>query len=368
MLGRCIHLVFCVALTAVVSAARADETAPPPDPDLGTQIADAAVLDDQLWVLGPQLDSNHGGAVVSFALSDGTRQLRMANGIAALKKVGERLFILCPGDRDKPIQEWKGGAFVPLKALNLKKGERPDGLLTIGDRLGVETPASLFVLDGEAWKKLYSFPGFTPPKDAFSADAFGLRLDTRGMPASATSLYTGFNQGEWGGGLSRIDLSNGKVNGIESSEKGPDGYGLYDPSLDPVNAIISDPDRNDCVIVAVGLIHFEASGKLLRVCADQVSLRYSNVVGTKGYSGKTIYNSEAFFGLVPAKDGFWAVSDAAVYRFGPSGDPKRLIFSKFELWHGLWIDREVDGVIVLVTEINRRFSVNGGTPLIVPIN
>lgn len=78
--------------------------------------------------------------------------------------------------------------------------------------------------------------------------------------------------------------------------------------------------------------------------------------------------SEAFFGLEPAKDGFWAVSNAAVYRFGSSDRPQRYVLSRLEPWHGLWIDRETPGALVLMTEINRRFSVNGGTPLIVPLD
>ena len=349
----------------VCASSEAAEKEPPPDPDLGTDIVHAVAFQDQLWVLGESSgNGSQGGALVSFMLSDGDRKLRL-RGAVSLEKTGGRLFALTS---DGPF-EWKDGKFAALTAPALKAGETPTGLLAVGDRLGLETSAHLFVLEGTDWRVLTTFKRVAPPKGAFSMDALGPYASAKGMTASAKTLYTGFNHGEWGGGLGYRDLSSGATGNVRDTTETPSDGRPQSGVDDNINAIIADPARDDCAIVASGLIHFMASGRLLRACGDTATLLFSYTPPKSAPESRVIDDlSEAFFGLVPAKDGFWAVSNAAVYRFGSSGQPQRYVLSRYEPWHGLWINRETPGALVLVTEINRRFSVNSGTPLIVPLD
>ena len=347
-----------MALFCVPAAAA--ESKPPADPDLGTDIVRAIAFQDQLWLLGESSgNGSRGGALVSFMLSDGSRKLRL-HGAISMEKVGGHLFALTP---DGPV-EWKDSAFAPLPALPLKSGEIPHSLLAAGNRLGLETSERLFALDGAEWRVLSVFKRQAAPKGAFSMDE---HESAKGMPASTKTVYTGFNHGEWGGALSYRDLATGTAGRVRDASSATSDNPFVD---DNINAIIADPVRDDCAIVAAGLIHFLASGRLLRACGDTATPFFTAKPPPKSDpQGITIADaSEAFFGLVPAKDGFWAVSDAAVYHFGSSGTPQRYVLSRFTPWHGLWINRETPGALVLVTEVNRRFSVNNGTPLIVPLN
>jgi hypothetical protein len=364
----------CAIAAAVIllcASSVADDAQPPPsDPDLGTFIVTAAAFDGNLWVLGaPPSKDEAGGALVSFGLADGARQLRISNALA-LQKTGGRLVVLvATGPKHYALREWVHGAFVDLPLPTTD--EPPDQLLSMGDAVGMMAGGALFKLEGRNWQTVWrdTAPADNrPPPGAVPMSAFGPYAQVVGVPASGSSIYSGFNRGEWGGGFDRLDLATGKARGIENSGKAPDGEAIYNSGLDPVNAIISDPANRDCVIVAVGLMHFMASGRLLRACGDDASIAFDPVTQEEGRTGNTIYHSEAFFGLVPAKEGYWAVSNAAVYRFGMSGAPNRFLLTHFAPWHGLWISREAPGALVLVTEINRRFSVNNGTPLIVPLD
>jgi hypothetical protein len=252
--------------------------------------------------------------------------------------------------------------------LDLDRHDKALSLFDAGGRPGVETKAGMFRLDASGWRTLKRYG--PPPPGAFSADVFGPSQSAHGMPSSGTAIYSGFNQGEWGGGFDWDDLTTGKGAALKDTRPNASGREtIYDSGLDPVNAIIADPFNKDCVIAAVGLIHFEASGRLLRACGDTLSVVLDPFACHPAYDGKPFCTeTEAFFGLVPEKSGYWAVSNRAIYRFGAAPEPQRFTFTKFEPWHGLWVSREAPGVLVLITEINRRFSVNSGTPLIVPLD
>jgi hypothetical protein len=141
---------------------------------------------------------------------------------------------------------------------------------------------------------------------------------------------------------------------------------VLDADLDPVNGIVADPGNPNCIIAAVGLIHFMSSGRVLRVCGDKVEVVFENLIPQE-VNGNKFNESEAFFGLVPAKGGYWAVSDSCVYRFHASGMPDRFDFPKLESWHGFELSRAIPGTIVLSTDMNWQFSVSGYTPLIVAL-
>lgn len=132
--------------------------------------------------------------------------------------------------------------------------------------------------------------------------------------------------------------------------------------------IIGDPFNRNCVIIAIGLNHLGLSnGKLLRACGTALSPEYDTPIASS-FVLDLFGGSDAFFDLVREKDGYWAVSNLAVYHFGTVGGPKRYELKSYTPWHGLWVSRDVPNVLVLGTSENGRFSANSGTPLVVPLN
>src|SRR5262249_11022002 len=65
-----------------------------------------------------------------------------------------------------------------------------------------------------------------------------------------TSIFVGFNGGEWGGGLQRIDRNTGEVVPVERNETGELCGGPLNAACDPVNGIATSPWDPNCVVVA----------------------------------------------------------------------------------------------------------------------
>ena len=345
---------FFTVLLTVAGIALGQAMEPPfqPDPAVGTGIANAAAFDGRLWVRGLN------GALVSFDLDSGARAVPFGKGVAALDKHAGRLFVLVAKDRpeDLALEEWKQGAFADVAAIALPKAAPWLILAWVRDRPMLVTPDAVWTFNGKGGHVLR------------------VKLDTRRMPpmlqpdaaaitADGLDLYLGYNGGEWGGGTTRVDLATGAV--LTSAEAYA-AAGKTDTVLadGDITALIPDPADPHCVVAAEGLIHFFASGRVVKICRTGVTPVFERKIDAAQTHGDT----EAFFGLVPAESGYWALSHAAVYRFGAAGAPRRFVLGKFARWHGLLIDREVPGALVLLTDANGRFSVNNGTPLIVPLD
>ncbi|HXC56444.1 MAG TPA: hypothetical protein VNU97_14195 [Rhizomicrobium sp.] len=361
------RLLLPFALLAVLACgAPADNAAPPPDPDLGTDIVAGAAMDGSLFLLGEGSDRSRAGTLVSFRLSDGARTIQLRN-VIAIHKAGEHLWAFAKTAQPQlyRLMEWRNGAFAGVSTIAFGWRNTPLALTDIAGHPAVLGTRSVRRFDGAAWQNV----GFD---DDTSNPTWGYA--SVGAPAAGRYLYIGFNRGEWGGGLKRVDLASGKVEVIENHAHAAGSMSsVLESDLDPVQAIIPDPARNDCVLIAIGLVHMMASGRVDRVCGLEASIVF-DPVKINQYPGGNLADEQAFFGLIATGNGYWAASDEGVYHFGPPWEPgpvpepEKFPFGKFEFWHGLWVTRGVPGAIVLVTEINRHFSVNGGTPLIVPLD
>lgn len=94
------------------------------------------------------------------------------------------------------------------------------------------------------------------------------------------ALFVGFNAGEWGGGLRRIDRATGKVVTVERNASGELCGGPLNTSCDPVHAIADEPWKSGCVVAAVGLSHLGLiSGGLVEVCGN--AIEFLNVKPSK---------------------------------------------------------------------------------------
>ncbi|HWA90926.1 MAG TPA: hypothetical protein VG889_12875 [Rhizomicrobium sp.] len=334
-------LIFAALLSS--GAARADG-----DPDLGTRIVGAFAADGKLWLSGADWShARNGNALVSLSLSDGARTLHFRSGVVAMMKLDGHLWVLRQARAHEDtywLLEWKDGAFASVRSFERAGRDAPFALAGVGGKPAVISLAALRVLNDGGWQKTkLDFPNGNDAPWGVVAP---------GAPREGGAVYLGFNRGEWGGGMLRLDPKDGKIAKVEG----------IDPDLDPVNGIVADPAHADCVVAAVGLIHFLSKGAVVRVCGDKGETIFANAI-----PGEIGGQEEAFFGLVSTKGGYWAVGSDHVYRFGAAGAPERFDFPKLESWHGAELSRALPGVIVLSTDMNRQFSVSGTTPLIVSL-
>lgn len=175
-------------------------------------------------------------------------------------------------------------------------------------------------------------------------------------------IYSGLNNGEWGGGLQQIEITSGKVKTIEKIEKSKIcGYPL-DKGCDPVTDVIRDPENSSCVIAAIGLSHMLEHGRLLRVCGSEVSVIFSKTYNLK-FGDRDIEQTEAFFDLIGGNQSYFAVTQKGVYQF-PIGEKEKFFqLPKLKEMAGVWLSDEIPNVVVVSTDINWAASLSGYTPL-----
>jgi len=93
--------------------------------------------------------------------------------------------------------------------------------------------------------------------------------------ATSDHLFVGINNGEWGGGLRRIDRRTGQVTTVQpQTTKEPCDEPL-DARCDPVNGIVASSWKPGCLVAAIGLVHFRPRGRLVEICGDTVQRLYT---------------------------------------------------------------------------------------------
>ncbi|HEY5721654.1 MAG TPA: hypothetical protein VIT45_04980 [Allosphingosinicella sp.] len=176
-------------------------------------------------------------------------------------------------------------------------------------------------------------------------------------------LVVGFNRGEWGGGLRRIDRLSGEIEVIHDADGGCSG--LLDVNCHPVHSIQRVPWKPACLIAAVGLVHFFPNGRLVEVCGKRIRLHYSRPVEIGAEeAGEAARGSEAFFGLVKSGESLWAAGTEGLYKLG-DGRVETVPMPKFRRLDQFWVSFDIPELIVLVTRVNARASVSGGAPMLV---
>lgn len=185
--------------------------------------------------------------------------------------------------------------------------------------------------------------------------------------ATSDAFYIGFNKGEWGGGMSRVDRRSGIVTTIEKTEN---GQTVLDPAVDPVNSIIPAQADQDCVLAAIGLIHFLPHGRIVEVCRSTAREIYSRPYthSSHWWSPRKSYGpevTEALFGLVLVNQSVWAVSDQGLYKLTSSGKAEEFPLPKFKRIGGIDVNFDIPGLVLVLTDVNQRHSVSGAVPLLV---
>jgi hypothetical protein len=145
--------------------------------------------------------------------------------------------------------------------------------------------------------------------------------------------------------------------------------GPLSSACDPVTGVIPDPRNKDCILAAAGLVHMFSHGRILRVCGKDASLIFEKSHILDGLNGHELKVTEAFFGLTLAADGgFWALTSETLYHFGADGtENEEYQLPELKPVSGIYLGRELPGVIVVRTDTNWAVSVSGYTPILIPL-
>jgi hypothetical protein len=347
MLQRSIRLL--AALSMVILTASIAVAQEPRPPGQETFISRALFADEQLWVL------SDAGSLRSIA--EGSNEALTIDlpepALDLWIEDGQPAVVTC--DRND-CREWvlrsrsRSGEWI-IKAR----------VATEGDALVATASA------GSATLLLTTRRHIDVVGDKQSAVALSQPLDRRPIATThvtPTSIFVGLNAGEWGGGLLRIDRKTGAVAAIESNESGVLCGGPLNTDCDPVNGIATMPWNPDCVAVAIGLVHFDSRGRIVEVCGSRVRRLYFKPRLWPLF--REIPTTVAFFGLVRRHEMLWAVGIDGIYQIGPDGAAPPEPLPAFKNIGGIGVSFDVPNVVLVLTSINRRFSMSGSVPMLVP--
>lgn len=188
-------------------------------------------------------------------------------------------------------------------------------------------------------------------------------------------FFVGFNAGEWGGGLIRIDRRRGTIRRIESNPSGELRSGPLDTEIDPVNGIATEPWKPGCVAAAIGLVHFVSHGRIVEVCGDAVKRLYFRPYEVDPRWGldpdprpgeDEPFSTVAFFGIERVGEVLWAVGIDGLYLITESGVSEPVPLPVHKNVDGVSVSFDVPGLVLVGTRVNQRRSVSGAVPMLVP--
>jgi hypothetical protein len=187
---------------------------------------------------------------------------------------------------------------------------------------------------------------------------------------TSDQFFVGFNAGEWGGGLRRIDRRSGDITVVERNSSGELGGGPLNTACDPVNGISAEPWKLDCIVAAIGLVHFEPHGRIVEVCGNQVQRLYYKSYGNNRSSNHSKddepFSTVAFFGLTREGNTLSAVGIDGIYDIGPGGTAHITPLPHFKDVGGIALSFDLPRFVLVLTNVNQRRSISGAVPLLVP--
>ncbi|WP_150132773.1 hypothetical protein [Caenibius tardaugens] len=343
-----------VAAAVVTASAQAcsNRTSTSEDADQAEMqpVVRAVFAHDRLWLL--HLD----GSLVSLDPDDAKPDAVASNGklIEICKSTNRLIAIMDDGRGAWTLQQyspdrWAVRAKLPANGDTLVAMDCADGDITL------VTNRRLLEVQGGTVHALRLKQELQPP------------LVNGTALAAKDAVWVGFNIGEWGGGLRRIDRSDGQVATIERNQSGELCGGPLNTSCDPVNGVALSPWKPSCVVAAVGLVHMMAHGRIVEVCGKEVRRLYFKPLDPQPPRG-TLDDGEpsstvAFFGLAHGDHALWAIGIDGLYRFTGPQSPEFRPLPKFQNKGGYWVSFDVPGIALVMTGVNQRASMSGAVPI-----
>lgn len=336
---------------------RLEEDARDDEPPENSNVSRALFADGRLWLLTDD------GGLTSLAAGDRARRLEQPGGPVidiCSGAGGLRALTGDPKGRGWTLRRWSRGRWLAERRI-ARQGEALVALSCSGERALLLTREQLIEVDRTGEQVL------------------GLRGDLRSPRVKAVTLETpdhlfvGINSGEWGGGLQRIDRRSGRIETIARTPADDACAGPLSTACDPVHAVAPIPWKPSCVAAAIGLVHFLSHGRIAEICDRKVETlfvqaadRHSTDPGTAADVAAGRYGAVAFFGLAAVGDSLLAVGQDGLYRIGADGKAGFTRWPRFQEIGGVLVSFALSDAVLVVTTINRRASVSGGAPLLVP--
>jgi hypothetical protein len=330
---------------AAGSAKPQDDPSPPSDPVLGARLVEGVATADRLWL------RNASGAVVAFDRSNGERRIMVEQGaVDLLRDAGRTLVLQSDGGTPKhfSVRDLDLGRALtpPLRAEAL-------GLLRVGPDWIILTQDALYRSDGAGWRRQ-------------AIEGFGRHFGVMTLASTPDgSIYIGFNQGEWGGGLWRIAPGSSRLTEVRKVDDDPCD-GPLAAECDPITGLVPDVDHAGCLLASIGLSHMLSHGRLMRVCDNEATLVFSRAVdGPPDSIGVLSHSTWPLFGLAATADGWIATTRGKVFVSG-GDEVETLDMPEAEPFAGIQLS-QVGQVLILPTDVNWGMSLSGYTPMLVAV-
>lgn len=170
-------------------------------------------------------------------------------------------------------------------------------------------------------------------------------------------LFIGYSRGEWGGALYQINLKNAEFKVIEEKTSELCG-GVFNPSCDPVNSIITSPWNKNCIVFSSGLAHLLYNGKIIEHCNNHTKIIFeddaynSDKINDKFYEGQKL----PFYGIIENNNKIIAIAEFGIYSIDNKGNFEKTPFKEFSKYGIFDIDDKNKDFILLSREIDVPFS------------
>ncbi|MBV9884898.1 MAG: hypothetical protein JO276_17955 [Sphingomonadaceae bacterium] len=337
------------AVRARRAAEAREEARPHPD----NMISRAVFADGRLWLL-----TDH-GRLSSLVQGERTRrQHELDEDVLDICVHGSAPVILT-GDRwdgeGWTLRRWQGGAWRAVRMI----ARSFDYLvaLSCGDDWEVAlTSNRLIDLTGRIRAATLSQPLYPP------------RVRTV-VHVTQDAVWVGLNEGEWGGGLRRIDRRSGAVATIERNPTGSLCDGPLNSACDPVNGLATIPWQPRCIAAAIGLMHMATHGRIVAACPQGVTQLFAADAAhpLEGAAAPEAasdgYGTVAFFGLTATGNALIAVGHDGLYRIEADGTGARRPWPRFVEVDGILVSFALPDVVLVMSNLNRRASLSSLTAL-----
>lgn len=315
-------LLFLTISGQAIAQARMDARQTWRDPDLGEVILEGVGTGENIWLRGVS------GKVVRFDRRTGDRMIA-ASDVVDLMSDGPHLWALVTLNENESVVRDLLDASLPERRVYFEGS--PISLFSTPSGPGVLTTTRVLLPSGQ---------GFTRRPTAAS-----LEPRARVSALMGDELFVGYNKGEWGGGLLRIDVPAGTVSFVKEDSEDLCG-GRLNPACAPVVGIIRDASNENCVLVGASLSHMTRRyGEVMRVCKDEITPVFSDPLPIVPNS--LVYRSGQtwpFSGLIETHDGWIAVSQDR-YARARGSTVTMADMPPLKPRSGLQISDPVDGVV-----------------------
>jgi len=184
-------------------------------------------------------------------------------------------------------------------------------------------------------------------------------------------VLVGKDKGEFGGGLWSIDKATGAMTEVARNDSGDICGGPLNTGCDPINGLAAMPWKPGCVAVAIGLEHLSFHGRLVEICADKIRRLYfkpmkEQQARIQKFDGDEPMDTVPFFGLAQRDDKLWASAVDGIYRIDASGVAMAAPLPKFSKVGPFNFSFDLEGFVLVLTEINAHASLSGSVPMLLP--